>query len=70
MPQPKKRHSNSRQGKRRFSNYRGSLPATSRCPACGALTLPHTACQSCGQYKGKQVKKIKSKDKKAKGEQA
>jgi len=64
MPQPKKRHSKSRQGKRRFSNYQTKLPTLGRCPECGAATLPHNACTVCGKYKGRQVIKIKEKGKK------
>jgi large subunit ribosomal protein L32 len=63
---PKKRHSNSRQGKRRFSNYRLSAVALGKCPQCGAPALPHRACPSCGTYKGRQV--IKMKEKKGKKE--
>jgi len=68
MPQPKKRHSNSRQGKRRASNYTLTAPQISRCPECGAATLPHHACAACGKYKGHQAIKIKEdkKDKKQK----
>ncbi|MFA4844898.1 MAG: 50S ribosomal protein L32, partial [Candidatus Margulisiibacteriota bacterium] len=36
MPVPKKRHSNIRQGKRRFSNYRLKPFSLSKCPQCGA----------------------------------
>lgn len=61
MPVPKKRHSNIRQGKRRFSNYRLAALNLSKCPQCGAPTLPHQACPSCGSYKGKQVIKLKEK---------
>jgi len=64
MPQPKKRHSNSRQNKRRFSNYTLKATKSVSCSACGAATLPHHACPTCGSYKGKVVKKIKVKDKK------
>lgn len=66
MPQPKKRHSNVRQGKRRASNYRLKAKSLSKCPACGAANLPHHACPSCGNYKGRTV--IKIKEKKAKKE--
>jgi large subunit ribosomal protein L32 len=66
MPVPKKRHSNVRQGKRRFSNYT-LLPQTlSHCPECDAPTLPHQACPSCGKYRGRAVIKIKVKTKKGK----
>ncbi|MBU1026725.1 MAG: 50S ribosomal protein L32 [Candidatus Margulisbacteria bacterium] len=56
MAQPKKRHSNSRQNKRRFSNYRLKSKSSSVCPSCGAPILPHHACPSCGTYKGRVVK--------------
>ncbi|MBI5400121.1 50S ribosomal protein L32 [Candidatus Saganbacteria bacterium] len=61
MPVPKKRHSNSRQGKRRATNYKLTAATLSRCPQCGATTLPHHACHACGTYKGRQVLKIKVK---------
>ncbi|MEE8637839.1 MAG: 50S ribosomal protein L32 [Candidatus Margulisiibacteriota bacterium] len=65
MPMPKKRHSNVRQGKRRFSNYRLSPVNLSRCPECGAPILSHHACPACGKYKGQPI--IKMKEKKGKG---
>jgi len=68
MPVPKKRHSNIRQGKRRFSNYRLKAGSLSRCTQCGAPVLPHRACEACGYYQGRQVMKIKEKkEKKKKG---
>jgi large subunit ribosomal protein L32 len=66
MPMPKKRHSNVRQGKRRFSNYRLASKDIGKCPQCGEAALPHHACPSCGTYKGRTV--IKKKDKKEKKE--
>ena len=68
MPVPKKRHSNVRQGKRRFSNYRLKSINLSKCPQCGAPTLPHHACPSCGNYENRTVIKIKTKKKKGKKE--
>jgi large subunit ribosomal protein L32 len=61
MPVPKKRHSNIRQGKRRFSNYRLKETNLSKCPSCGAPNLSHQACPTCGQFKGRQVIKLKAK---------
>ncbi|HVN66817.1 MAG TPA: 50S ribosomal protein L32 [Candidatus Sulfotelmatobacter sp.] len=61
MPVPKKRHSNIRQGKRRFSNYRLKAVALGKCPQCGAAVLPHHACPACGTYQGRQVIKLKEK---------
>lgn len=63
MPVPKKRHSNIRQGKRRFANYRLTAVNLSRCPQCGAPTLPHHACPTCGTYQGRTIIKIKTKKK-------
>jgi len=63
MPQPKKKHSNCRQGKRRASNFTLSAVNTKKCPECGALTLPHHLCPACGAYKGRIVKKPKEKKK-------
>lgn len=68
MPVPKKRHSHSRQGSRRAENFRAHLPNLSKCPACGAPTLSHQACPSCGAYKGRAAIKIKTKKKKGKAE--
>ncbi len=59
MPVPKKRHSNVRQGKRRFSNYRLTAVQTTKCPDCGSPVLPHHACPTCGKYQGRAVIKIK-----------
>ncbi|MCU0640919.1 MAG: 50S ribosomal protein L32 [Candidatus Margulisbacteria bacterium] len=67
MPVPKKRHSNIRQGKRRFSNYRLKATNISKCPQCGAPALSHQVCPACGTYKGKQVVKIKEPKGKKKG---
>ncbi|MFA6431630.1 MAG: 50S ribosomal protein L32 [Candidatus Margulisiibacteriota bacterium] len=61
MPVPKKRHSNIRQGKRRFSNYTLENVPTTACPECGGVMLPHHACPSCGKYRGRQVVKLKTK---------
>jgi len=63
MPQPKKRHSSSRQGKRR-ANWKLELPSLSTCPACHAPVLPHYACSQCGTYQGREVIKIEDKKEK------
>ena len=31
------------------------------CPNCGAMIHSHTACDACGMYKGKVVRKVKAK---------
>jgi large subunit ribosomal protein L32 len=54
MPQPKKKTSSSKQGHRR-QHWMNALkmPNLSTCSNCGAPTLPHQACRSCGHYKGR-----------------
>ena len=32
-----------------------TVAAMSECPECGETMRPHHACQSCGQYKGREV---------------
>ena len=58
MPVPKKRVSRSRRDMRRAHDF---LTRTYSivCPNCGDMTLPHHACPSCGQYRGKQIAKTK-----------
>ena len=63
MPLPKRRHSSSRQGKRR-GEQKIDIPSISVCPNCKSPKLPHRACTVCGFYKGRQVLQIKSKEKK------
>ena len=56
MPNPKRRHSNSRTGRRRAHDGL-AVPSFSACPNCGTPKLPHKACPSCGFYRGRQVVK-------------
>jgi len=65
MPLPKRRHSSSRQGKRR-GEQKIHVPSISVCPNCKAPKLPHRLCTVCGYYKGRQVLQIKKKEKKEK----
>ena len=65
MAQPKKRHSNSRQGKRRGED-KIHVRSISVCPNCKSPKLPHRVCPACGFYKGRQVLQIKSKKKEEK----
>lgn len=54
VPLPKRRHSTRRGGKRKASI---SLPLVglTKCAQCGKLIRPHTACNNCGYYAGRQV---------------
>jgi large subunit ribosomal protein L32 len=56
-PVPKKRVSRSRRNNRR-SHDALSAPTLATCPECGSKARPHTVCQECGTYKGKQVIKV------------
>ncbi|MBI3989010.1 MAG: 50S ribosomal protein L32 [candidate division NC10 bacterium] len=56
MALPKRRHSNSRAGKRR-AHHALSFPKLIACPRCHAMKLPHRVCPSCGYYRGRQVLK-------------
>jgi len=62
MAVPKKKTSVQRKGLRRAGQHHKLYrkhPMT--CPNCGDLTMPNTACPSCGTYKGKEVFTIKVK---------
>ena len=66
---PKQRKTKSRQKQRRMHLYLKRRSLTS-CPKCGKPVLPHTLCQNCGCYKGKEfidvLKKLTKKEKKQK----
>jgi large subunit ribosomal protein L32 len=59
MPNPKRKHSKSRTGKRRSSKKVRSV-SLAKCPNCGAIKLPHFVCKVCGYYKGVQVIKVET----------
>ena len=62
MPNPKRKHSKSRQGKRR-ANWKTKPVNTCTCPQCKEPKLPHCVCTVCGFYKGKEIIHIKEKKK-------
>ena len=66
MPQPKKRHTPSRQGKRRANWLKLKTSGLRPCPQCGAKVLSHSVCPACGTYKG--ILAIKKKAKKKRKE--
>lgn len=67
MAVPKQRHTKSRRNKRRMHLYL-KTPALIACLKCGKPVLPHTLCQNCGYYKGREVidvlKKLTKKERK------
>ena len=52
MPVPKRKTSKSRRDKRR-THQKTAAPAIAACSECGEARLPHHACPSCGNYKGR-----------------
>ena len=51
---PKKRKPRGRSNQRR-SHLQLTVPAVVTCPQCKSLILPHTACPTCGTYRGRTV---------------
>ncbi|MEW6557597.1 MAG: 50S ribosomal protein L32 [Elusimicrobiota bacterium] len=60
MANPKRRHSTSRQNKRR-ANWKVTPANIELCPQCKSLKLPHHVCPKCGFYNNVSVIKIKEK---------
>ena len=65
MAVPKRRHSKSRQNKRR-SHDALTKPNYTYCSNCNEAILPHAVCGKCGYYKDEPVIKIKEKKEKKK----
>lgn len=59
MPVPKRKHSTQRR-RTRWAN-KHIIPAIfTKCSHCEATLMPHTVCQECGYFKGRQVLVTKS----------
>ncbi|MBV8352248.1 MAG: 50S ribosomal protein L32 [Verrucomicrobia bacterium] len=54
MGVPKRRTSKMRLRTRKAAN-RWHAPQLTSCPQCGSRVRGHTACPSCGYYRGRQV---------------
>ena len=61
MPVPKFRTSASKRDMRR-SHHALSAPGLSICKNCNSIKQPHSVCQSCGFYDGKQVLEVKKSE--------
>lgn len=59
MPVPKRKRSRSRRDKR-FANKGVTVRSISTCTNCSTAVSSHTACLSCGFYKGRKVLETKS----------
>lgn len=60
MAHPTRKHTASRQGKRR-GHWKLRRTLTTQCGQCGRQIVPHCACKFCGYYRGKAVVTIKVK---------
>ncbi len=58
MAVPKRKHSNSRTGKRR-SHDAMKARQLQRCPQCSSPALSHAICANCGHYMGREIVEIK-----------
>ncbi|HTL70950.1 MAG TPA: 50S ribosomal protein L32 [Candidatus Eisenbacteria bacterium] len=70
MPNPKRRHSNTRTRKRRTHDLM-TAAQNQDCPTCASREVHtplrrHRVCPVCGHYKGRAVLQIKVKEKKPK----
>ncbi len=54
MAVPKRKHSNSRTGKRRSHDAMTPRHVQS-CPKCSTRVPPHTICPNCGHYGGRVI---------------
>lgn len=54
-PKKQKTHSATHKGRAHLALKKTVL---NKCPKCGKALKPHTACPSCGSYRGKEVVKI------------
>lgn len=55
MAVPKRKKSRSRTRHRKAQWMRTTPPTVGVCPQCKSPVRPHTACTTCGTYKGRQV---------------
>ncbi|MDX1934389.1 MAG: 50S ribosomal protein L32 [Capsulimonadales bacterium] len=53
MPLPKRRHSSTRQAKRR-THYKLTPPTLTTCQRCKSMAQAHHICPTCGYYNGRQ----------------
>jgi large subunit ribosomal protein L32 len=59
MPVPRRRHCPARRDRRRANEKLAEVQGLFDCEKCGKPRLPHRACASCGEYKGRTYGKVK-----------
>jgi len=57
MAVPKRKTSKARKRKRR-SHYKLAAPGMTKCSHCHSWKRPHSVCQNCGHYAGREVYRI------------
>ncbi|HEV3399974.1 MAG TPA: 50S ribosomal protein L32 [Actinomycetes bacterium] len=57
MPVPKRKTPRAKTRHRR-SHWKSAAPTYASCPQCRQAKLPHTVCQNCGYYGGRQVVEV------------
>lgn len=57
-----KRKTSKMKSRRRKASHRHPLTSAAPCAECGAPTIPHRVCASCGTYRGRQVLTISADD--------
>jgi len=55
VPKRKVSRSNTRH---RRAQWKAAATVTMPCPTCRSPKLPHTACQVCGTYNGRQILEV------------
>ena len=65
MAHPKRKQSKSRSRKRR-THQKLRSPSLGECSECHRMKLTHIVCPFCGHYAGREIIKIKIKEKKKK----
>jgi len=55
-----KRKTSKQRTKSRISAHKARIAQTKPCSQCGAPTLSHRVCPSCGYYRGRQVVTIEA----------
>jgi large subunit ribosomal protein L32 len=61
MPNPKRKHSKSRTGKRRAHDHL-TVHAVGNCPNCGEPRPSHRVCPKCGFYRGRIAIEMKEEE--------
>ncbi len=60
-PLPKRKYPKARQGKRR-QHLHTTLGHVIACPRCHSPRLAHTACPTCGYYRGREAVAVKGRE--------